>query len=60
MTDPTPPEEEQPTERTALTDPDAVQFEVVPDDELPGTGLSPEEAWAVLEADPSTYGPQEE
>jgi hypothetical protein len=44
---------------TALTDPENVQFELVPDDEEPGTGLTPEQATAVMNADPSTYGPQE-
>jgi hypothetical protein len=53
-----------PKEETAplspLTDPDNVKLDIVPDDELPGTGLTPEQAWSVLEADPSTYGKMEE
>jgi len=47
----------QPTDATtALSDPENVQLTVVPDDEVPGTGLTPNEVEFLLGVDPSLFG----
>jgi len=43
---------------TALTDPENVKFEIVPPEEIVGTGLTPEEASIVMAMPPESFEPE--